>query len=212
MTIINSQTSTVNDCIPTLATHSKDSESSFWNSVNHVSMWEGWVPRHFASKSRAAASCPEHRDRASVPWSFQRCLDVFLGFCWRKETAHAKLVFRRKNYSLEMLRDFLECSYFEQNEIPFRFTRGLKIKVYEGNLVSGVKSSISFAKLLLFLAIHALNQVILTKKPEFHPAHPSSSESTTKWWRWREPNANQRIWACARDNEMTETIQNNKTL
>ena len=146
MTIINSQTSTVNDCIPTLATHSKDSESSFWNSVNHVSMWEGWVPRHFASKSRAAASCPEHRDRASVPWSFQRCLDVFLGFCWRKETAHAKLVFSRKNYSLEMLRDFLECSYliFEQNQIntlPF-YTRFGNQSIKDRNLVSGKEQHI----------------------------------------------------------------------
>ena len=118
----------------------------------------------------------------ATTWLFQRGLSVFLGFCWWKEMSHAKLVFSRKNHSLEMLKDFLECSQLlrtKPNTLLF-YTEFENQSIKETWFQ--VKSSISFASLVLFFLsfIRGKPSNILTKKPEFYPAHPSSSESTTK--------------------------------
>ena len=151
--------------------------------------------------------CPERRDYVFVPWSFQHVLNVFLEFCKRKR----ENVSNWSSIEKEALAKNAEESFrvTPETSVLTRFeTDNGKDKMYiacKEEYVFSWISAYSWQNCFFFLQFHALKQVILTKKPEFHPARPSSTESTTEWLRWWEENANQ-SWGECTENKICDTI------
>ena len=125
-----------------------------------VHVRKAWIPRHYPFKLLATPPPP-----CACSMNLTASCSSSVGNKGGTLSFHAEMVYSRKNYLLEMLKDSLKCSLSNKRKVPL--TRGLKS--LEETWFQ-VKNNLSVAKLRLFLTIKGVKPSNTHQKARVSPS------------------------------------------
>ena len=134
----------------------------------------------------------ERRDHVPVWWRFQRGLNVSLKLCREKNSISvSELVFSRK--------DFARNAEGFSGSVPIRnkTVSDTRFKKFKGTQFQ-VKNNVHICRQVASFSYSCTRVKQYLPKSQSFTQHILPAQSQlTKWLRWREENANQRVEACA---------------